>query len=128
MFVVTNRIPVAEGHVADFEDRVRKRAHLIDSSPGFVKNLILRPVSRRLDHATGEWKESDEQGYYLVQTYWESEQHFWDWTRSESFRAAHSNRPPAEMFAGKNVLEIHEIIQSTERAEAAGVSEAAADA
>ena len=23
------------------------------------------------------------QGYYLVQTYWESEQAFWDWTKSE---------------------------------------------
>ena len=46
-------------------------------------------------------------------TTWESEQAFWDWTRSESFRIAHSNRPPAEMFAGANVLEIHEIIQTT---------------
>jgi len=52
---------------------------------------------------------------YLVQTYWENEQAFWDWTNSESFRTAHSNRPPAEMFAGPNVLEIHEVIQSTER-------------
>jgi len=55
-----------------------------------------------------------DQGYYLVQTYWESEQAFWDWTNSESFRIAHSNRPPAEMFAGPNVLEIHQVIQSTE--------------
>ena len=115
MFVVTNRIPVAEGHEADFEERFRKRAHLIDSSPGFVKNLVLRPVSRRFDHATGEWVESPEQGYYLVQTYWQTEDDFWAWTRSESFRIAHSNRPPAEMFAGKNVLEIHEVIQTTER-------------
>jgi heme-degrading monooxygenase HmoA len=113
MFVVTNRIPVAEAFEAEFEDRFRKRAHLIDRSPGFVKNEILRPVRRRFDHATGGWKETAEQGYYLVQTTWESEQAFWDWTRSESFRIAHSNRPPAEMFAGANVLEIHEIIQTT---------------
>ena len=113
MFVVTNRIPVAEAFEADFEERFRKRAHLIDRSPGFVKNEILRPVRRRFDHVTGGWKESSEQGYYLVQTTWESEQAFWDWTKSESFRIAHSNRPPAEMFAGANVLEIHEIIQTT---------------
>ena len=81
----------------------------------FIKNLILRTVQRRFDHQTGDWKESDEQGYYLVQTYWESEEAFWGWTRSESFRIAHSNRPPAEMFAGANVLEIHEIAQTTER-------------
>lgn len=119
MFVVTNRIPVAEGHESDFEDRFKKRAHLIDRAPGFVKNLVLRPVARRFDHASGEWVENPEQGYYLVQTYWESEQDFWAWTQSESFRIAHSNRPPAEMFAGKNVLEIHEVIQSTERGDRA---------
>jgi len=119
MFVVTNRIPVAAGQEAAFEDRFRQRAHLIDQSPGFIKNQVLRPVQRRFNHQTGEWEEKAEQGYYLVQTYWESEQAFWDWTKSESFRAAHSNRPPAEMFAGPNVLEIHEVILSTERREAA---------
>jgi len=117
VFVVTNRIPVAQGHEADFEDRFRHRAHLIDQSPGFVKNLVLRPVSRRFNHQTGQIEERDEQGYYLVQTYWESEKAFWDWTNSESFRTAHSNRPPAEMFAGPNVLEIHEVILSTEKRE-----------
>ncbi|MFQ5719558.1 MAG: antibiotic biosynthesis monooxygenase family protein [Acidobacteriota bacterium] len=119
MFIVTNRIPVASGFEADFEDRFRHRAHLIDRAPGFIKNLILRPVRRRFDHATGDWKDSDEQAVYLVQTTWESEEAFWGWTRSESFRTAHSNRPPAEMFAGSNVLEIHEVALSTDRAEAA---------
>ncbi len=114
MIVVTNRVPVAPGYEADFEDRFRNRAHLIDRSPGFVKNLVMRPVNRRFSHATGQWEETQEQGYYLVQTYWESEQAFWDWTKSESFRIAHSNRPPAEMFAGPNVLEIHEVAFSTE--------------
>ena len=114
MIIVTNRIPVSEGFEEEFEERFRNRAHLIDQSPGFVKNLILRPVKRRFDHSTGDWKESEEQGYYLVQTYWESEQAFWDWTSSESFRKAHSNRPPAEMFAGPNVLEIHDVAMTTE--------------
>jgi len=113
VIVVTNRIPVNEAFEEEFEERFRKRAHLIDQSPGFIRNLILRPVQRRLNHQTGEWEEKEEQGYYLVQTYWESEEAFWAWTKSDSFRAAHSNRPPAEMFAGPNVLEIHEVIQDT---------------
>ena len=117
MFIVTNRIPVATGYEEEFEDRFRNRAHLIDKSPGFIKNLILQPVQRRFRHQTGEWEEKEEQGYYLVQTYWESEQDFWDWTNSESFRAAHSNRPPAEMFAGPNELEIHKVIMNTERSD-----------
>jgi heme-degrading monooxygenase HmoA len=116
MIVVTNRIPVAEGFEEDFENRFRNRAHLIDKSPGFVSNRILRPVRRRFDHATGSWIETADRGYYLVQTYWESEEAFWNWTKSESFRAAHSNRPPAEMFAGPNVLEIHEVAMTTDAA------------
>ena len=118
MFVVTNRIPVAAGYEADFENRFRHRAHLIDQSPGFIKNQILRPVQRRFNHQTGQWEQSPEQGYYLVQTYWQSEEAFWNWTKSDSFRAAHSNRPPAEMFAGSNVLEIHQVVLSTEPREA----------
>ena len=117
MIVVTNRIPVSQGHEADFEDRFRHRAHLIDQSPGFLKNQILRPVQRRFNHQTGAWEETKEQGFYLVQTYWENEETFWDWTRSESFRKAHSNRPPAEMFAGPAALEIHHVILSTDRRE-----------
>ena len=113
--VVLHDRQVAASHEADFEDRFRKRAHLIDQSPGFIKNLVLRPVQRRFSHQTGQWEDSTEQGYYLVQTYWESEEAFWNWTKSESFRIAHSNRPPAEMFAGPNVLEIHQVIQTTEK-------------
>ncbi|MFQ5876377.1 MAG: antibiotic biosynthesis monooxygenase family protein [Acidobacteriota bacterium] len=118
MFVVTNRIPVARGQERAFEDRFRNRAHLIDRAPGFIKNLVMRPVRRRLDHRTGRWKETAEPGYHLVQTYWETEEDFWSWTNSESFRSAHSDRPPAEMFAGPNVMEIHEIVLSTDRREA----------
>ncbi len=117
MFVVTNRIPVAEGHEADFEERFRHRAHLIDQSPGFIKNVVMRPVQRRFNHQTGEWEKKEEAGFYLVQTHWENEQAFWDWTQSESFRIAHSNRPPAAMFAGANVLEIHEVILNTDKNE-----------
>jgi heme-degrading monooxygenase HmoA len=32
VIVVTNRIPVAKAHEADFEDRFRKRAHLVDQA------------------------------------------------------------------------------------------------
>ena len=117
MFVVTNRIPVAQAHEKEFEDRFRNRAHLIDRAEGFIKNQVLRPIQRRFNHQTGALEETSEQGCYLVQTTWESETAFWDWTRSESFRIAHSNRPAAEMFAGPSALEIHEVVLSTDRRE-----------
>ena len=55
MIVVTNRIPVAEGHEAEFEDRFKKRVHLVDEAPGFVRNEVHRPKPMKLDHATGGW-------------------------------------------------------------------------
>ena len=88
-------------------------------SPPVPWKRCSRPSRRRFNHGTGEWERSEEQGYYLIQTYWETESAFWDWTRSEAFREAHSNRPPAEMFAGSSVLEIHKVVLSTERADRA---------
>ena len=112
-FVVTNRIPVASGMEEAFEERFRNRAGLVDQAPGFIKNTILRPVRRRLNRETGQLEESAEPGYYLVQTHWKTEQAFWDWTLSDAFRQAHAQRPPKEMFAGPNVLEIHSVAFAT---------------
>jgi heme-degrading monooxygenase HmoA len=68
-----------------------------------------------LDHATGKWTENtEEQGYYEVKTWWQSFEDFANWTMSDSFAKAHSNRPPKEMFAGPSKLEIHELFLSTD--------------
>ncbi|MHB1926859.1 MAG: antibiotic biosynthesis monooxygenase family protein [Leptospirillum sp.] len=101
MVVVANRIRVASGHEHDFEERFRNRKGLIEKNPGFIRNLILRPVDSE---------------YYSVMTFWETMEHFEAWTKSESFRQAHSGpRPPKEMFSGPNVLEIHEVIMDTDQ-------------
>lgn len=115
MFVVTNRIPVAEGHTIDFEDRFKKRVHLVDSAPGFVRNEVHRPRPMKLDHATGTWSEDKEkQGYYEVKTWWRNFEDFVAWTKSEAFAEAHRNRAPKEMFAGPSELLVHEILTSTD--------------
>ena len=36
------------------------------------------------------------------------------WTRSESFREAHKNRPPKEMFSGRSELVVHSVFLSTD--------------
>jgi heme-degrading monooxygenase HmoA len=115
MIVVTNRIPVAKGHEIDFEDRFRNRVHLVDRAPGFVRNEVHRPRPMRFEHETGGWVEDREtQGWYEVKTWWRSFEDFVAWTRSEAFAEAHNRRPPREMFAGPNVLEIHEVFLSTD--------------
>lgn len=115
MIVVTNRIPVNEAYRIDFEDRFRRRVHLVDRAPGFVRNEVHRPRPVKFDHTAGGFVDDpSQQGFYEVKTWWRSFEDFVAWTRSPSFAEAHKDRPPAEMFAGPNVLEVHELYLSTD--------------
>lgn len=99
MIVVANRIPVAEGYEAAFEERFQNRDWSIKACPGFIRTEVLKPLQGAC---------------YVVMTYWEDRTAFENWTHSEAFRKAHADRPPREMFSGPNVLEIHEVINSTD--------------
>ena len=115
MIVVTNRIPVAQAHVIDFEDRFKRRVHLVDRAPGFIRNEVHRPKPLKLDHKAGSFEpDLEAEGYYEIKTWWRSVEDFVAWTRSPSCAEAHSNRAPKEMFRGPNVLEIHEVLTSTD--------------
>src|SRR5262245_61268256 len=115
MIVVTNRIPVAKGHEIDFEDRFKKRVHLVDRAPGFIRNEVHRPRPTRFDHEQGTWVDDpSEPGCYEVKTWWRSFEDFVAWTESRAFAEAHRNRPPQEMFAGPSKLEVHEVFLSTD--------------
>ena len=100
MIAVSNRIQVAKGHEKDFEARFAGRARLVENMPGFVRLEILRPIQ-------GDC--------YIVLTHWQDEASFRAWTDSAEFTEAHRNRPPAEIFAGPNVFEMHEVIQRAEK-------------
>jgi heme-degrading monooxygenase HmoA len=100
MIVVSNRLQVAKGREKDFEDRFEGRARLVENMPGFIRLEILRPIK------------SD---YYIVLTHWKDETSFKAWTESSEFKEAHRNRPAAEIFAGPNVFEMHEVIQYAEK-------------
>lgn len=115
MIVVTNKIPVAEGHEIDFEDRFKRRVHLVDQAPGFIRNEVHRPRPMKFSHESGTFvPDSGKQGYYEVKTWWRTLEDFTAWTRSPAFSEAHNSRPPKEMFAGPSVLEIHELLTSTD--------------
>ena len=69
----------------------------------------------RFVHETGEWEAAPEkEGYYEIKTWWRSMDDFIAWTHSESFRIAHADRPPKEMFRGPSELIVHEIVTSTD--------------
>lgn len=110
MIVVTNRIPVAEGHESEFEDRFRRRAHLVDRAPGFIRNEVHRPRPMRFDHQSGQFvPDQARAAYYEVKTWWRTLQDFEDWTSSPAFAEAHDSRPPKSMFSGPSQLDVHEV-------------------
>jgi heme-degrading monooxygenase HmoA len=123
MIVVTNRIPVAEAHRIDFEDRFKRRAHLVDRAPGFIRNEVHRPRPMKFSHETGTFvDDAEKQGYYEVKTWWRSMEDFTAWTKSPAFAEAHANRAPKEMFAGPSELLVHEVFLSTDLGNEGAVS------
>ncbi|MDP9763972.1 antibiotic biosynthesis monooxygenase family protein [Deinococcus enclensis] len=98
MITVMNRIPVKAEYAEAFEARFRDRARLVDGMPGFVRNEVLRPTQPGQP--------------YIVLTYWESREAFEAWTASDAFREGHarSGSLPREAFAGRNELEVHEVL------------------
>ena len=103
MITVANRIYVAGEYADAFEQRFRERAGLVDQMPGFISNMVLRPVN-----------EGDP---YVVFTIWNSRADFLNWVRSDAFLKGHaqSGTLPKEAFVQSNVLEMHEVVQDSSR-------------
>lgn len=103
MITVANRIFVAPDYADAFEERFRNRAKLVDGMPGFISNMVLRPVN--------------EDDPYVVFTLWESRQHFETWIKSEEFTRGHaqSGTLSKEAFTGPNKLELHEVFLDSSR-------------
>lgn len=102
MLTVMNRIPVKPEYAQAFEERFASRAGLVDGMPGFIRNEILRPT--------------EEGAPYIVLTYWQDRASFDNWVNSDEFKQGHarSGSLPREAFAGRNQLEVHEVIQSSD--------------
>ncbi|RMG91139.1 MAG: antibiotic biosynthesis monooxygenase [Zetaproteobacteria bacterium] len=99
MFVTMNRFRIRPEFWADFEERFRSRESLLAEVPGFVRNMVLRPVEGAGDH-------------HVVMTIWESREAFQNWTQSEAFRKAHARagRTPKEWFSEPSQLEAFESV------------------
>ncbi|HYJ45829.1 MAG TPA: antibiotic biosynthesis monooxygenase [Pyrinomonadaceae bacterium] len=89
-----NRIPVAEGHEAEFEKTFAERDRAVDQMPGFVDLNVFRPAEGRT---------------YIVMTRWKSREDFDRWTQSEAFRAAHQKQSP-DVAESRPTLEIYETL------------------
>lgn len=75
-FVAINYIHCTPEYKERFEFLFGTRTKAIDTMPGFINMQVLKPV-----------KENDD---YLIISYWENEEAFKTWTKSEAFLKGHS--------------------------------------
>jgi heme-degrading monooxygenase HmoA len=105
MFIAMNRFRVRPGSEADFEAVWMNRDVFINREPGFIAFHMLKGPR------------TEEHSLYVSHTIWASRQAFENWTRSESFRAAHKgageNKP---LYLGPPQFEGFEVIQEVKPA------------
>lgn len=95
MYVATNRIKVKKGFGKDMEELFRSRGE-VAKEPGFI------------DFELWQQEGVDEHEEYLVVSRWASEEHHNQWTRSDSFKAAHSG-PPTDYIMGRGEFSSYQI-------------------
>lgn len=74
-FVAINYITCDDSYSQRFEELFGSRAGAIDTMPGFINMHVLKPA-----------KPGDS---YLIVSYWDTEDAFKDWTKSEAFIQGH---------------------------------------
>ncbi|MCG7924676.1 MAG: antibiotic biosynthesis monooxygenase [Candidatus Thiodiazotropha taylori] len=104
MFIVANRVPVAENFEEMFEARFQARSGQIEKQPGFIRMQVLKP--------------SNPDTPYIVLTSWQDKAAFENWVGSDDFRQAHANPMPKEAFNGEGAIEMHEVIIEAESGKA----------
>ena len=102
MFVTMNRIFVNEGYASGFEERFKNRAREVDKMKGFIRNVVLKP-------------KGPEQPY-VVMTFWNTEDDFNGWVKSDAFIKGHakSGTLPKEAFSTQSHLETFDVFLDTE--------------
>jgi len=78
MFIAMNRFKVVLGSEEEFEKIWKTRDSYLGDVPGFLGFHLLRGAS------------AEEHTLYSSHSTWDDQLSFEDWTRSESFRKAHS--------------------------------------
>lgn len=74
-FVAINYIECSAEYVEKFEQLFKTRAGEIDKLPGFRNMNVLKP--------------NEKNDKYLILSYWDNEQSFRAWTKSEAFLKGH---------------------------------------
>jgi heme-degrading monooxygenase HmoA len=101
MYFAMNRFRVHAGQEEAFEALWRERTTRLGEVDGFVSFRVLR----------GAFDPGTSTRLYISHSTWRDQSAFADWTRSQAFRAAHSNVGDARgIYAGPPVFEGFETV------------------
>ena len=99
MYIAMNRFKIIVGKEKEFEEIWRTRDSLLGEVPGFLGFHLLRGNS------------SDETTLYSSHSTWDDKISFENWTRSESFRKAHSGASSRKnLYLGHPEFEGFEVV------------------
>ncbi len=100
MFIVTNRLFVADEYAEEVESRFASRRAAMKEQPGFIRMMVLKSMGKETPWA--------------IQTQWQDQASFKTWVQSDDFKASHANPLPKEAFTAPGGIEQHEVIIDSE--------------
>lgn len=103
MYIAMNRFEINLGFEEGFENLWKSRKSRLENVPGYISFKLLRAEA------------TEECCQFASFTIWQSEQHFVDWTKSDSFRKAHAKaNAPSGTYVGGPKLELYDVVISEE--------------
>ena len=89
MFVVISQFTVANGMEEEVREAFRRRPHLVDQAPGFLRMEVVSP--------------REEPASFWLLTWWTSEEHFQSWHRGHKYAESHAGIPRGlKLVPGRN--------------------------
>lgn len=98
MFIAMNSFTVNNERHLEFEKVWKSRERHLKELPGFIGFKLLK----------GE--ENKGQREYISHSSWESQEDFWNWTKSNQFKMAHKNKTPEGIIMGPPKFQLFEVI------------------
>lgn len=97
MFVAMSRFAVLNGMESEVSQAFKKRPHLVDQEPGFIKMEVLSPV--------------DKSNEFILLTYWDDEASWQAWHHSEAYKHSHKDIPDGlKLVSGSTALDFFHVI------------------
>lgn len=101
MFIVTNRLFIADDYADEVIDRFAARRSAMKLQPGFIRMQVQKPMGKEVP--------------WLIHTQWQDHDSFKKWVQSTDFKEAHANPLPQDAFTAPGGLEQHLVVVDSEQ-------------